>query len=94
MIVEWSAKAKGSYESLLDYLLSEWSEKEAENLTLEVSKVLLMISIYPKIFKSFKNENIRLALITKHTSLYYKIYPEKIILVTFWDNRQNKLPKL
>lgn len=94
MVVEWSAKAKSSYESLLDYLLSEWSEKEAENLTLEVSKVLLMISIYPKLFKSYKKDNIRLAFVTKHTSLFYKIYPEKITLVTFWDNRQHKLPKL
>lgn len=40
-----------------------------------------------------KEKQIRGFVITKHNTLFYRIEEDKIILITFFDNRQNPIKK-
>ncbi len=44
-------------------------------------------------FRKTNKKNVREALVTEHNLLVYKIYPDHISLITFWDTRQNPKKK-
>jgi plasmid stabilization system protein ParE len=87
--IVWSKKAKKNYFSILDYLLSEWTEKEMLAFHKKTLKVLHQISRFPEMFVFSGKKDIRKCVLTKQVTLYYKVFPDKIILVTFWDSRKN-----
>jgi len=42
-IVKWSAEAKADFNSILGFILQNWSEKEAENYMDEIYKLVHII---------------------------------------------------
>jgi len=91
MIVEiyWTNKAEQSLENIVEYIKIEWSEKSAIKFIKKVDDIINSIKQNPFAFQMSDSENIRRAVITKQTSLYYEIFEDKIYLLTFWDNRKN-----
>jgi plasmid stabilization system protein ParE len=92
MKISWSPKAKTEYEKILVYLDSEWGVQAVRKFIIQTNIVLSAISKNPKMFvASTKLKNVRKGFITKHNSLFYLIRARKneIVLLTFWDNRQN-----
>ncbi|NOR74901.1 MAG: hypothetical protein GQ525_07060 [Draconibacterium sp.] len=92
MEISWTPKAKNDYTLILNYLLSNWGSKEVNKFITQTNKVLKLIELNPQMFiESSKKRNVRKGFVTKHNSIFYQIKPrkKKIILLTFWDNRQN-----
>ena len=92
MKIFWSPKARNDFENILDYLLKEWGIKEVESLIKKTDRVLNAIAQNPKMFiESSKRKNVRKGFITKHNSVFYlvKSRNKEVVLLTFWDNRQN-----
>jgi len=92
MKIVWSKQAKIDYYKILDYLLEKWGIGVLASFIAKTDEMLEAIKKQPKSFiESAKKKNVRKALITKHNSLFYKIKPFKkeIVLLAFWDNRQN-----
>ncbi len=88
--IEWTKNASEDLESIIEYLKKDWSLEIAENFILEFYSKLEIISEFPFAGNpSFKEKDVRKFLITKHNSLYYKIEAGKIILLDFFDMRQN-----
>jgi plasmid stabilization system protein ParE len=87
--IVWSDQAQFDFENIIEFLRKEWSEKEIRNFILETSRVINFISEHPYIFRNTKHYNAREVLVTSHNLLVYKIDGDKIILITFWDTRQN-----
>lgn len=87
--IVWSEKSISTFERVIQYLNEEWTEKEVVNFILETERVIEFISEHPYIFRDTKYHGIKEALVTPHNLLVYKIESEKIILITFWDTRQN-----
>ncbi len=88
----WSAKAKMTYFKVLDYLNSNWSQKELIQFNRRTEIVLQAIKKNPEIFPvAKKHRNIRKATIDKNNSCFYMVdrYKNKIFLLTFFVNRQN-----
>ena len=58
-------------------------------------KVIQFISEHPEMFKqgSFQNTS-REAVITKHNLLIYRVYSNKIVLLTIFDTRQHPRKKV
>jgi len=52
------------------------------------AKHLKVISKNPEAFKETEMNNVRESAMG-HFSLYYKITPDQIIVMAFWDNRQD-----
>jgi plasmid stabilization system protein ParE len=89
--VRWTPEAEDNFESIINYLEKEWSEKEIQKFAQKTQKIIQQIAKNPKMYKAAGKEEIRRAVITKQTSLFYQIDEESnlIALLSFWDNRKN-----
>lgn len=75
--------------SITEFIENKWTRKEADKFLDKVHKTLDLTSKNPYMFKSsdFK-KNIRIGYISKQTSFFYKVQENEIIILFFWDNRQ------
>lgn len=92
MEIVWSNQAQKDYYKVLAYLHENWGLNEVRSFVDKTEEVLGVIKNHPKTFvESPRKSNVRKGFVTKHNSLFYKVKPYKkeIILLTFWDNRQN-----
>lgn len=74
-----------------------WTQKEAMTFIDLVEETIEKIRNYPEVFKvSQYNEASREALITKYTTMFYRILDGLIEVEYFWGNFQNpdKIEKL
>ena len=85
----WSKRAKKSFDNIVDFTEENWSEKSAEKFVRKTEHILMLLSQNPKIFIEVDKKNIRKGIITKQTSVFYKIYNQHIRIVTYQDNRRN-----
>jgi plasmid stabilization system protein ParE len=89
-IVKWSTEAKADFNSILGFILQNWSAKEAENYMDEIYKLVHIIEKDNVDFKKTRFKNIRVAVLSKQISIYYRIQSKsKVEIIRIWDNRQN-----
>jgi plasmid stabilization system protein ParE len=92
MEIVWSNQAQKDYYKILDYLHENWGLNEVRSFVDKTEEVLGVIKNHPKTFvESPRKRNVRKGFVNEHNSLFYIIKPfkKKIILLSFWDNRQN-----
>jgi plasmid stabilization system protein ParE len=86
----WSPEAANDYEHNIDYLLENWSVKEAQQFIDEVSEVLRILQKSNVSFKQIGYNDIRVVTVCYQINLLYRINNSNDIeLVRFWDNRQS-----
>jgi len=78
----------------LEYLLEEWGERATKNFVPKVFHFLDLLSEYPGL-GSIENrqKGIRGFTIVKQINLFYTVKEDQIILLNFFDNRQNSEKK-
>ena len=92
--INWEPLSEITFAEEMDFILRKWNQFEVDEFTYLVSENLERLTESPEI-GIYKSENNCYSLvISKQTTLYYKIIEEKsqIDLVLFWNNSQN--PKL
>lgn len=90
MKVVWTREAEKSFDRILDYLMEVWTSKEALAFVDMVDETVGKISVNPKMFKvSQYDDKSREALITKHTTMFYRIFDDVIEIEYFWGNFQD-----
>lgn len=97
MKVVWTFEAEKSFNAILDYLMEVWTQKEALAFIDLVEETIENIRTHPEMFKvSPYNRVSREAVITKHTTMFYRILGELIEVEYFWGNFQDpdKIEKL
>jgi plasmid stabilization system protein ParE len=87
--IVWTETAAKQRREILRY----WIERNqnttyAEKLIEITAKHLKVISRNPEAFKETEMNEVRESAMG-HFSLYYKITPDQIIAMAFWDNRQD-----
>ena len=87
--IVWTETAAKQRREILKY----WTDRNkstiyAEKLIEITAKHLKVISKNPEAFKETEIDEVRESAMG-HFSLYYKITPELIIVMAFWDNRQD-----
>lgn len=71
---------------------NKWGAKQAEKFLSKTYKTIDLISKQPYLFKvSAIQENVRIGIISRQTSFFYEIQDNKIIILFFWDNRQDPI---
>jgi plasmid stabilization system protein ParE len=94
MHVEWSPRAVSEFIDLIGYLLEEWGEDITKKFINRLQFVISNISERPELYPATGNrKNVRRCVISKQTSLYYRIRNEKIELITLFDSRKNPARK-
>lgn len=90
LLIKWSPVSKDEFADLLNYVETQFGLDAALKLLDKTEMVLDGISEQPELYPaSDKFPAIRKAVITKQTSLLYRITGMEIQLLHFWDNRRN-----
>ena len=88
--IVWSDEALENLEKIIHYLESNWTEKELKRFFSRLEKRIRLISQRPQIFpESQAKSSIKKSVLSKQTTIYYKIGKDTVEIVTFFDNRQN-----
>ena len=92
MEIVWTDNSKNTFYELVDYFGEYWEDKQYLNFKQRTLSLLDNISKNPKMFSEFKGD-IRKAVLLEKISIFYRAKNDKIILITFWHNKQslNKL---
>ena len=86
MRVIWTQQAQIDYDRNIEYLLTEWSEKVAQNFINQVSLTLQLLVINPFLYQKSDFQKTRKAFINKHITLFYIPESDRIVLLRFWNN--------
>ncbi|MBK7762600.1 MAG: type II toxin-antitoxin system RelE/ParE family toxin [Bacteroidetes bacterium] len=90
LIIFWSKQADQKFDSILDYLQNEFGEKVATNFLISVHNFLNLLAKFPELGTEENSELcIRGFVIAKQVTLFYQIKSDTIILLNFYDNRQD-----
>jgi plasmid stabilization system protein ParE len=85
----WSNLAVDRYKEVIQYLLAEWSEREAALFINQVDNKLFLLSRFPNIGRRTSQDPfIRQILLSRHNRLNYKIEKIRIIVLDIYDTRQ------
>lgn len=92
LAIFWTKEAQETFDLTFNFIKSKWGEKEAVKFLKRTQKIISNISQQPYIFKSSAIEiNVRKGFISKQTCLFYEVKEARIILLYFWDNRQEPI---
>ena len=87
-------RAKEQFSLIQSHLKQTWGENVAEVYKKKTSDFLDLLTAYPKLGAiEFEARQIRGFQLTKHTRIFYRIKKEKIIILAFFDVRQDPLRK-
>ena len=90
MNIIWTHEAERSFNGIIDFLLAQWTPKEANTFIDMVEATIKRIQSNPEMFKVSEYDNqSREALITKHTTMFYRIHNQRIEIEYFWGNYQD-----
>ncbi|WP_299676259.1 hypothetical protein [uncultured Dokdonia sp.] len=87
--IEWTLRAELTYEAEINFiLLKEWPFKEVEKFIALVEDKIQLLRAGTITGKTSSIEDVRILVISKQTSLAYKIFEDelRIELLTFWNN--------
>ena len=88
--IQWTKRAEKSFDKIVEYLEEEWSEASAKKFVRKTDKLLGQIAENPEMCPAVEGkEDVRKGLVTKQTSVFYRIMDNIIRLITFWDNRRD-----
>ncbi|OFX25042.1 MAG: hypothetical protein A2033_10030 [Bacteroidetes bacterium GWA2_31_9] len=94
LIIKLSKRADIKFDKILDYLLLEYGEESTKIFVKKVYNFLEVLSEFPEIGTIENREKgIRSFTIIEQINVFYRIENEKIIILTFFDNRQNPKKK-
>lgn len=85
----WSNKAKTKFFKILEYYTERnKSATYSKKLYKKISNELVLLKKQPELGIKTDYDEIR-GLIVDDYILFYEVYPEKIVVHTIWDCRQN-----
>ena len=88
--IEWARSADKRFDAILEYLEKEWGEKTAKTFVQKVYDFLDLLVVFPNIGTlEDKTKNIFGFVVVSQITIFYRIKLNRIILLNFFDNRQN-----
>lgn len=88
--VLWSPASERDFETILDYLQSNWSGRVIAKFINKVDNQIGLILEKPEIFPMINDKlKIRKSVVTKHNTLYYREINNNIEIVRLFDSRQD-----
>jgi plasmid stabilization system protein ParE len=94
--IRWTKRAQKSFDQIVGFLQEEWSLNSAINFVQKTNNFIETLKEQPKIGRPEKaKKDLRSFVLTRRTTVFYRIKSnEVIILLKFFDTRQNPLMKM
>jgi len=94
MKISFTKRAKKNYNSIKLYLSKEWGENIAEAFEQKTLDFLDLLREFPEMGSiELPEKQIRGFQLTRHTRILYRIKNQNMILLSFFDVRQNPVKK-
>jgi plasmid stabilization system protein ParE len=88
--IEWSRSADKKFDTIIEYLQKEWGEKSVNTFVKKVYDFLDILVEFPNIgTPEDKTKNIFGFVVVSQITIFYRIKSNRIILLNFFDNRQD-----
>ena len=88
--VEWTARAERDLKGIHDFIELNWTAREAEEFLLRVRAFEGYIAKWPNGFRrSERNRNTKLGLVHRHTMAVYRVFRDRIVVITLFDTRSH-----
>ena len=88
--VKWSPRSEIELIHLLDYLLANWGLEKVNETDKAIKELVKQICEMPGMFPTARSKNkTRYAVLTKHTTIYYRVRKKEIEIISLFDTRQN-----
>ena len=86
----WTDNALKELQKTVEYLEEHWTDKELNNLAVNLDKTLNLISQNPYFFQAsdYKKE-VRRAVVLNLNTLYYRVNENNVEILSLFSNRQN-----
>jgi plasmid stabilization system protein ParE len=91
LAIAWTPEARETFDHTVNLIESQWGAKSAEKFVRTANKTINNIALQPYIFKGSFAQNTRQAFITRQTSMFYEVHTSHILILFFWDNRQEPI---
>jgi len=93
MQVYVTPRAERNFDSIVDYIKHKWGEKTAKEFVQKVDEIFKLLKDYP-LMGQVENNDIRGFQLSRQTRIFYRIRDNKIIILSFFDVRQDPKKKL
>lgn len=87
--INWSDEALDKLDRILEYIFEEWGINPVLDLQKEIESLIIAIGNNKKLCSDSKIIGLRKCVLSKQTSLIYKITKSHLEIVTFLDNRSD-----
>lgn len=90
--IKFSVEAEETYDAVVAQLRQRWGDEFIDKFENKLLKSLNLIMTEPSVYPVIDViTETRRCVLHKNCSMLYKIYDEEILIVCFWDNRQEPL---
>lgn len=88
--IRWTVNAYSDFSQTVLFIKEEWGKKSSEDFIDRVDTVINILSIFPQLGKVIHpQKQIRALVISKQTTIVYRIKSDRIIILNLFDNRQD-----
>lgn len=88
--IVYTPEARVTLNSIYNFITAEFGNAASNRFAIRTEKTIDLTAGNPLMFKASSiDESVRVAVITKQTSLFYRVTDTAIHLLYFWDNRQD-----
>lgn len=88
--IRYSHRASNEQIALLEYVLNRFGENTAKQVYHKIEKVLAEIANMPNMYRSSKRKKgLRKCVLSKQTSIYYRVTGDYLEIVSFRANRKD-----
>jgi len=92
--ISLTKRAEKNFRSIKNYIVKEWGKRVAEAFEQKTIDFLDLLEDFPEMGTiEVSEKQIRGFQLTKHTRVFYRIKGEQVIVLAFFDVRQNPKKK-
>jgi plasmid stabilization system protein ParE len=90
MHIFFTKRAETNYRDIKEYLTKTWGDVVTDVFEQKVSDFLTLLKDFPELgTEEVAEKQIRAFQLTRHTRVFYRLKKEKIIILMFFDVRQD-----
>lgn len=92
MQIIWSKNAQITFDAIVVYLENNFGNNVAKKFIDKADSSIQAIAAFPNLYKTISlTQSVRKGTISKVCSFYYEINDNAIVILYFWDNRQEPI---
>jgi plasmid stabilization system protein ParE len=89
--IYWTDEAYETFDAIVLSIDDKWGTKQAGIFVKRVQQISTLIADQPYLFRASVTHDLRQAILSRQTSMFYEVKETSINILFFWDNRQEPL---